>query len=57
MGKREKKSKVTKKGIFEVCKTCLTGSCCKDGVDVDLEEAKKISKLKRCSKSNCGAPA
>jgi len=37
---------ISKKEIFRICKTCITGSCCQDGVDVDLREAKKISKLK-----------
>ena len=40
------KYKITKKHIDAICKTCITGSCCRDGVEVDLEEAKKISKLK-----------
>ena len=39
-------TRITKKKIFEVCNTCVTGLCCRDGVDVDLEEAKKIARLK-----------
>lgn len=27
------------------CKVCITGDCCAEGVDIDLEEAKKISQL------------
>lgn len=37
---------ITKKKTYELCKTCSTGSCCRDGVDVDLNEAKRITKLK-----------
>lgn len=32
--------------IDQICKNCITGSCCKDGADVDIEQAKKISRLK-----------
>ena len=32
--------------IEQICKNCIEGTCCKGGVDVDLEEAKKISRLK-----------
>ncbi|MFH1622171.1 MAG: YkgJ family cysteine cluster protein [Candidatus Omnitrophota bacterium] len=37
--------KITEEELFQICTTCVTGSCCQDGVDVDLEEAKKISQL------------
>ena len=39
------KKKITEQELLEKCTNCITGSCCKDGVEVDLEEAKKISKL------------
>ena len=28
------------------CSDCKSGKCCRDGVDVDLEEAKRISRLR-----------
>jgi len=31
--------------MYQHCKMCSVGSCCQDGVDVDLEEAKKIAQL------------
>ncbi|MFC1645743.1 YkgJ family cysteine cluster protein [Candidatus Omnitrophota bacterium] len=37
--------KITEEKLLGMCTSCVTGSCCQDGVDVDLEEAKKISKL------------
>ena len=37
--------KITEQELLSMCTTCVTGSCCKDGVEVDLEEAKRISKL------------
>ncbi len=43
--KMDNSIKISKRRLTKVCKTCATGSCCKDGVDVDLEEAKKISQL------------
>lgn len=42
----KRKNKITKREFLKLCDTCLSGLCCKDGVDVDLEEAKKISRLK-----------
>jgi len=42
----KKQKKISKRELFRICETCLNGSCCRDGVDADLEEAKKISKLK-----------
>ncbi len=38
--------KITEEKLLQMCTTCATGSCCQDGVEVDLDEAKKISKLK-----------
>ena len=38
--------KVIKKEIKKRCKVCRVGSCCQDGVEVDLKEAMKISGLK-----------
>ena len=38
--------KITKREHLELCKSCIAGFCCQDGVDLDLEEAKRISKLK-----------
>ena len=38
--------KISKKEFLKLCDSCVTGSCCQDGVDVDLDEAKKISQLK-----------
>jgi len=35
-----------KKEIKKRCSVCRVGSCCQDGVEVDLKKAKKISKLK-----------
>lgn len=46
MGVVKTKKHKYEKEIFKICKTCLKGTCCKDGVDVDLEQAKKISKLR-----------
>jgi Fe-S-cluster containining protein len=37
--------KMAEEKLLEKCITCLTGSCCKDGVEVDLKEAQKISQL------------
>jgi len=37
--------KIIEEELSQICTTCKTGSCCQDGVDVDLEEAKKISQL------------
>ena len=36
-----------KKEIYgKICKVCTSPTCCRDGVEVDLEEAKRISRLK-----------
>jgi len=40
-----KSRRINRKKIFDVCKACITGTCCREGVDVDIEEAKKISRL------------
>ncbi|MFC1708502.1 YkgJ family cysteine cluster protein [Candidatus Omnitrophota bacterium] len=37
--------KITHEELLEICTTCANGSCCQDGVEVDLEQAKTISKL------------
>jgi Fe-S-cluster containining protein len=36
---------ISKSKIRGICKSCKIGSCCQEGVSVDLEEAMKISKL------------
>ena len=41
-----KSKRITKKHILTLCTTCMTGMCCRDGVEVDLSEAKRIAKLK-----------
>ena len=38
--------KITHESLLEMCTTCVTGSCCQEGVEVDLEQAKEISQLK-----------
>lgn len=42
----ENHQRITKKMILGLCKTCVTGLCCRDGVEADLSEAKKIATLK-----------
>ena len=41
----KKQKKISKSELFRICKTCITGSCCQDGVEVDLREAKRISRF------------
>ena len=45
-GNKKKKTFYTRKELFALCKTCAKGMCCREGVDVDLEEAKVIAQLK-----------
>ena len=35
-----------KRELLKSCKACKRGSCCQDGVELDLQEARRISKLK-----------
>ncbi|MDD5356170.1 MAG: YkgJ family cysteine cluster protein [Candidatus Omnitrophica bacterium] len=42
----KRNKKITEKEFLKLCNSCISGSCCQDGVEVDLEEAKKISRLK-----------
>jgi Fe-S-cluster containining protein len=40
-----KRRKITTDELLDSCDTCASGSCCKEGVEVDLKEVKRISKL------------